>query len=154
MHPSSEFLSVPYWTLRWYGMVTFLQDAFSFHFPQMYFYKEPEISQWSKTPQCFSLFCEIKFPTRQFNNFSDVLPLVEWDFSSEVCKGLHRSSILPIHINHLVMRPVTQSQDNISVFRFFSLSCSCFLHAPPSGLWFPCMCTSFWHILLLPQPFN
>lgn len=68
-------------------MVTFLQDVFSFHFPQMYFYKEPEISQWSKTSHCFSLFCEIKFPTRQFNNFSDVLPLVEWDFHLKSVKA-------------------------------------------------------------------
>lgn len=68
-------------------MVTFLQDSFSYHFPQTDFYKEPEISQCSKTPHGFSLFCGIKFPTRQFNNFSDVLPLVEWDFHLKSIKA-------------------------------------------------------------------
>lgn len=67
--------------------VTFLQDAFRCHFPQTDFYKEPEISQSSKTPRCFTLFCEIKFPTRQFNNFSDVLPSVEWDFHLKSVKA-------------------------------------------------------------------
>lgn len=82
----SSFLWL-FYGLRWYGMVTFLQDSFSCHFPQMDFCKEPEISQCSKTPHCFSLFCEIKFPTRQFNNFSDVLPLVEWDFHLKSVKA-------------------------------------------------------------------
>lgn len=77
---SSDFLSTAKWTLRWCGMVTLLRDSFSCHFPQTEFYKEPEISQGSKSPPCVSLFREIKFPTRQFNDFSAVLPLVEWDF--------------------------------------------------------------------------
>lgn len=33
------------------------------------------------------LFCEIKLPKRQFNNFSDVLPLVEWDFHLKSVKA-------------------------------------------------------------------
>lgn len=55
-------------------------------FPK-HFYREPEISQCSKSCHWFSLFCEIKFLTKQFDNVSDVVPLVEWDFHLRSAKA-------------------------------------------------------------------